>query len=348
MLKLKYSHNCSNLFKFLLVTSLFISPKLGLSNEVSNEKLLAKPSKTPQNISSPKEKTPPHDQKYRQKNKKDVEALFGTWIILLNSDNITYTTKVVLDRHDMVDELDIISGAFYLKENSAQILISCTKKNNSEGAFDTPFLCITHPPSLSLCPLHEPSSFLCEPSPVQAFELAFSHDDTVKGIFSFGGDDVEAVPVTDITSPPPQAVNLLSNPTPASGFRQHSALPLVETTFSENNTELLIPILNYQGIKYRIVLQNNGDFIFHLGAVEDSSTTGAWVGLEASYDETNAEIFIPMLQYENNRYSVILKNTGNFVFTLQRYYPVEKLNPAQDGFSITPTNPPPISVTDML
>ncbi len=299
----KKKHKCSQFFKTVLIASLYTLPSPSFSNEIHNEEQLA--------AFNNKHLLEINSQSLKQKSKQDINRMFGTWVLLYNSGNITYTAKIVLETYRLSnDGRDIVYGRFYRDENSAERKIGCIKdKTDFDTGYDTNYFCMTSD----------------KIAPYRIFSLQFTDNNIAKGILSIGDTLDEA------------SNHLASSNTHVSGFLSSGNFPLIQTNYYEDIDELHIPILNYKNSKYNVVLKHSENQIYTIQSVTDSSGISAGeVGLDSIYYDDTEEILIPMVKYKGSIYSVVLKNTGKFIFALKDVYPIKKTHSGQSDFYIDP------------
>jgi hypothetical protein len=301
MLKNKYKHN--QLFTTIIIISLFALPCLSFSNEKKLERLAQSLKNNYQLELS--------NQHLTQKSKQDIEPLFGAWVLLYNSGNITYTAKIVLETYRLSDDgRDLVYGRFYRDENSAERKLGCIKdKTDFDIGYDTNYFCMTSD----------------KIAPYRIFSLQFTDNNIAKGILSIGDTFDEA------------SNHIGSSNTHVSGFLSSGNFPLIQTNYYEDIDELHIPILNYKNSKYNVVLKHTENQVYTIQSVTDSSGISAGeVGLDSIYYDDTEEILIPMVKYKGSIYSVVLKNTGQFIFALKDVYPIKKVHSGQSDFYIDP------------
>ena len=94
--------------------------------------------------------------------------------------------------------------------------------------------------------------------------IRFFHDysfrisgDTVTNGFYGGGETIESLAISSNSKNHSITGSRGSEP-PSTGNGEN------EANFNESSNELVIPVVNYRGSKYRVILQNNGDFLFSI------------------------------------------------------------------------------------
>ncbi len=302
---IKINGKCILIFKTALLINLLTLSSISFSNETTQEKLIARLTDALKTSSQFED----NHWAIIQKSKQDTESIFGSWYLLYSSGSITYTAKVILEEYRLsADGSDMVRGRFYRDENSAEREIYCIEDDFDFGrGYDTNYWCMTSD----------------KRTPYRVLSLQFL-ENTVKGILSLGETLDEAS----------AGLNFSNNH--VSGYSA-SGLPFFFTTYDDDNDEIHIPVLNYKGAKYKLVLKHIGDLQFTIQSIEGSSGVGEGeVGLDATYDDNNGELLIPMVEYKDARYSAVLTNIGDFVFTLKNIYPNKKVHSGQADFYIDP------------
>lgn len=184
-------------FKIIITMSVFSLSGIGMADDRSKEKFNEILVETQHHFSRLTNDNSIYTLKRTQKSKQDFEALFGTWVLSYNYENIAYSSKLELTDYKVrEDGTEGVSGKFYLDENATGEDLGCIIPdeilNNQVG---TDYQCGTVVP------------------PYRMFSLKFSGDSITKGFFAIGDT------VTEVAN------NLSSNSVPVTGVRDSGDLP---------------------------------------------------------------------------------------------------------------------------
>lgn len=154
---------------------------------------------------------------------------------------MTHTSKMELTKFVNNNGEELVTGLFYRGMEEEGKFIACMKMDDLvETNTHKDYMCMT---------IDENSPF--NPSfPIFHIVFKISDDKITSGTFAIGEDIIET------------GFIIASNNSPFTGFREGSTVS--EPSYDEIKKELNIPVINYQGSKYRVILENKGDFIFTL------------------------------------------------------------------------------------
>jgi len=252
-----------------------------------------------ENSETPNE-NPLFSHKREQKSKQDLDVLLGTWGFSYSIGEMAYNSRVELTKIIYSDEygFSMAMGKFY-------------QDKKSEVAED--FGCTNHLMDHELNIRAFNVDFTCNVElPVSPYKLTFIFNMTgnnlSKGLFSYGDTNDEV------------GENLVHNNFPFMGSSAESNGSTVngdtlEAFYYIIQDELDIPVVNYQGSNYRVILKNEGDFIFSIKYVLPTALTIE--GDQPVYNESNHELTIPVVNFDGSKYRIVLENKGDFIFSIK-------------------------------
>ena len=222
----------------------FSLPNLSSAVELSSSQLLEKISGNLNKIISDGSHNSP---KASQKSRQDLEVLFNTsWEFSYSLDGAQHVSKMDLSDNISTssDGTEGVKGSFFRDVNGG----------NTDGVA---CLFVGDEPDLGG---FLGINYLCavQGSPFLSFGFKISGDSIVNGIFASG------------TSAEEMAIDLVTNQAPMTGFRIGSngsgTIPVIpqasEASYDDTTNELIIPVVNYRGAKYRVILQDTGNLVF--------------------------------------------------------------------------------------
>jgi hypothetical protein len=299
MIKLQSSYN--KIIKIFLVMSFFSFSHFGLAGELPNIQLGEAVAIALQETSKISDDNPLFSLKREQKSGEGLEVLLGTWDFSYSIGVTSHTSKVELTKIVVFDENEAIlgenkmaSGQIYRDERRIEERIGCVKIDNPllDRATNTNYSCST---DRSVRPL-------------LMFGFRVTGNNITNGIFSYG-ENVDEV-----------GTNFAKNSSPFLAIpkdRTNSSVKAdrLEAFYFLIEDELDIPVVNYQGSKYRVILKNEGNFIFSIKHV--LPTLLAIEGDQAVYNESNHELIIPVVKHDYSKYRIVLEDKGNFLFSIK-------------------------------
>lgn len=177
--------------------------------------------------------------KTTQKSKQDLEILINTsWELSYNLGGTTYISQMKLTEYAVSAETEGVTGKFYRDKNGTE----------SDG-----MACGRAPAELTNILKVD---YMCTvvSSPMLVFGFKISGSNITNGVVASGGTVEEA------------AKNFMQNNSPVTGNLIEGGNPTSttgdEASFDETKNELVIPVVNYKGGKYRVILQDSGNFVF--------------------------------------------------------------------------------------
>lgn len=275
--------------------SFFSFSRFGLAGEIPNIQLEEAVAIALQ------ETSPLFSDKREQKSGEGLDVLLGTWDFSYTIGVTSHTSKVELTKIVVFDENEAILGEnkmaygqIYRDERRIEEKIGCVKFDNPlfNSATNTNFSCST---DRSVHPL-------------LMFGFRVTGNNITNGIFSYGENADEI------------ADNFVKNSSPFMAIHKDRAnssvnADRVEAFYSLIEDKLDIPVVNYQGSKYRVILKNEGDFIFSIKYVLPTLLTIE--GDQAIYNESNHELIIPVVKHDYSKYRIVLEDKGNFLFSIK-------------------------------
>jgi hypothetical protein len=299
MIKLQSSYN--KIIKIFLVMSFFSFSHFGLAGEIPNIQLGEAVAIALQETSKISDDNPLFSRKQEQKSGEGLDVLLGTWDFSYSIGGMPHTSIVELTKIVVFDENEaalgenkMAYGQIYRDERRIEEKIGCVKIDNTQfdRATNTNYSCST---DRSVRPL-------------LIFGFRVTGNNITNGIFSYG-ENVDEI-----------GTNLVKNSFP------FMAIPKDRTNSSVNGDRLEafyflieekldIPVVNYQGSNYRVILKNEGDFIFSIKHVLPTLLTIE--GDQAVYNESNHELIIPIVKYDYSKYRIVLEDKGNFLFSIK-------------------------------
>jgi hypothetical protein len=221
-----------NFFKVAVAMSVFSLPSIGASNEISSQLL----DKIQENINDNFYYSP----KVSQKSKQDNEILINTsWELSYSINGTSYNSKMDLANYENTEGNEAVVGNFYRNKNgTGSDEVACLRVSNKRisNALNIDYLCAV------------------VGSPILSIGFKISGRNMTNGIIG-SGNTIEETSTNFADNNSPVTGNLIDDGSivlPPNG----------EASFDEVKNELLIPVVNYKGGKYRVILQDSGNFVF--------------------------------------------------------------------------------------
>ncbi len=225
--------------KIILASSFLIAPTLVFSSEMYEDqvRLTDEQLQVMQEFANEGEFS---TYSIESKSQQGFQALKGEWNISYNY-NGSQTDKIVIDGTDTMDSGEIISlGSYYPNQTGEGIEVACFDR-------ETVYSCIVIPSSGDFV------GFIFSISGDSINSGFFATASTVEGLFD--GFESQQYPITgsrvDTTAEPP--VEVTPNPIAAGPTAS-------EANYDDVKNELTIPVLEYNGSKYSVILENEGNF----------------------------------------------------------------------------------------
>ncbi|MEE9356119.1 MAG: hypothetical protein V3U75_11065 [Methylococcaceae bacterium] len=238
------------LSKLIFAIAVFSLPSISFSNPIPDEELIEQLESAHDTIQQLIDNQSSYSQTPLPKSREEFEPLKGTWTFNFNHNGTEFTSTVNLNEFAITDEgNEGIGGPLVINQGESERVIACVKLNATLiDDLGTDFLCTT------------PDA----PFPIYSFR--FSGDTITNGFFTIGDTIMEAS--VNIADPAKRS--------PVTGSRGSGEVvtPVVppptgsEAIYDDATEELTIPVVNYQGSKYRVILQNQGDFVFTIKEAE--------------------------------------------------------------------------------
>lgn len=231
-------------FKIALIMSFFSLPSLGSADDASSIQLLEEiVGNVDKIVNDGAYKSP----KVSQKSRQDLEVLLNTsWEMSYSLGGTARVSKMELsDNIEPNDNDGEVPGVFF-------------RDVNGESGDGVICLFVGDEPDLAILSI----DFLCpvRGAPFLLFGFKISDNNITKGIFASGNTAMEV------------STNLVLNSAPMTGCRIDGTAagcktpppPASEASYNDRTNELIIPVVNYNGAKYRVILQDNGNLAFTL------------------------------------------------------------------------------------
>ncbi len=232
MNKLKSSYRI--FFKVAVTMSVFSLPSIGASSEVSSQ-LLDEVHKSINEIANDNLF---YSSKASQKSKQEFDALIDTsWELSYSLGGISYNSKMELADYNNTN-MEWVEGRFYRDKNETR---------SDEVA------CLRVPAKITNG-LNIDYTCTVIGSNIIVIGFRILGGGIRNGVVSSGGTAEEA------------GTNLVRNNFPLTGHLINDPIKEEpapgEAVFNEERNELVIPIVNYKGGKFRVILQDSGNFVF--------------------------------------------------------------------------------------
>ena len=228
--------------KRLLTLLLVLLPYSGMANEVLediNQLRINELADNQRIIEELKSHDLKQEYQLMAKGKPELEKIFGTWFFSYTFDGVKHTDKLVINDFFEFEDGEIrATGTLFLNnEGDGQVMVCSELSSDSATFFGSDYDCSA------------------------GSKDTFFHD----YVFRISGDSVtngfygEGKTTMDVSR------SSTSKNHSITGSRGSEPPPETsEANFNENSNELVIPVVNYRGSKYRVILQNNGDFLFSI------------------------------------------------------------------------------------
>ncbi|MCK5831349.1 MAG: hypothetical protein KAH20_13725 [Methylococcales bacterium] len=292
--------------KLLLVAILMIFPYLSMANDVSEDLQLYDYQSDVIGLNFQKflEKSETEDideglvieKKNKPKSKQELDVLLGTWIVSHKEGDVTYTNRFELDKVLESDKgIFMAGGKFFFNNVGEGRELKCIKSE------------------LSSFVTYYAADFACSSTTTATrvqiinYVLRFSGNIVTNGYVGMGDTINEGFN------------EVYKKAMRVDGYRQ-SNNSQYESSYDESIKELIIPLVNYQGSKYRVIFENKGDLVFALKDAQPTVLESPQS--EVVYDEKNLELVIPSLIYKKSKFHVVLKGTEGFVFSVKEAKPL--------------------------
>ena len=222
---------------------------------------------------------------------KNLASLIGIWDLSYD----TYTTRIELIARHPEEDITLGSLFFNGSEESEQIL--CMTKEvigipENDLTINDDYICITNS------------------APFRTFLLPLEgakENTIILGAFGFGDTQQNSMNAAI------EAINNLQRP--VSGTQRS------QSTYDAQTKTLVVPAIRYQGKKYKVSLKHAEDFIFSIQEL-DSATENITPALFEAVSSDNVDIlFIPYVNFQEDKFFIILKNTGDFKFQISDIFP---------------------------
>jgi len=292
MIKLQGSYN--KIITIFIVISFFSFPSFSWAGETSNVQLEDAVAISLQENSEISDENPFFSHKREQKSRQDLEVLLGAWDFSYSIGETSYTSKVEFSKVVFVGKNEMVTGLIFRDESGVGEQIGCIEQDVPliNRTLNTNYQCGTDGSVL----------------PLLTFAFKVIDNNITNGIFSSGETIDEAGNNLAISSSPFMVFSKDRTNSSVNGNRLEAFYFLIED-------ELDIPVVNYQGFNYRVILKNEGDFIFSIKHVLPTSLIIE--GDQPVYNESNNELIIPVVKYDDSKYRIKLENKGNFLFSIR-------------------------------
>jgi len=242
MNKLK-SSGYRKVLKIAVTMSVFSLPGLSTADEVSSIQVLEE---IRENISKTVNDRASYSPKALQKSRQDLEVLSNTsWELTYSLDGVSHVSKIEISdniRASNDGESEGIIGTFFSDVNGGSgDEVACLFVGDDpevESLIGIDYLCAA------------------SSSPLTSFGFKISGDSMTNGIVGFG-NTIEELAIS------------LAMKAPMTGSRIGG--PIIEdsigdseASYDDATNELIIPVVNYKGAKYRVILQDTGNLVFTL------------------------------------------------------------------------------------
>ncbi len=176
------------------------------------------------------------------KGKPELEKIFGTWFFSYTFDGVKHTDKLVIDDFFQPDDGDVVaSGKLFLNnEGDGGVMICSELPPELVSFYGSDYDCLSGSDDTSY----------------HTYNFRISGDTVTNGFYG-EGDTIEDMSMS-INSKNHSITGSRGSEPPSTENGEN------EANFNENSNELIIPVVNYRGSKYRVILQNNGDFLFSI------------------------------------------------------------------------------------
>jgi hypothetical protein len=176
------------------------------------------------------------------KGKPELEKIFGTWFFSYTLNGSKHTDKLIID-----DFYEAESGKVYARgtlflnnEGAGQVVLCSELPSEFVSFFGTDYDC----------------SAGSDETFWQGYNFRISGDTVTNGFYG-KGDTIDNMTLSIWSKNHSITGARGSEPPPEDGDNN-------EANFNENSNELIIPVVNYRGGKFRVILQNKGDFLFSI------------------------------------------------------------------------------------
>ncbi len=231
--------------KRLLTLLLVLLPYSGMANEVLediNQLRINELAHNQRIIEELKSHDLKQEPQLMAKGKPELEKIFGTWFFSYTFDGVKHTDKLVIDDF-FESESGTISatGTLFLnKEGDGQLMLCRELSSDSASFLGSDYECLSG----------SDDTFYHD------YVFKISGDTVTNGFYGEGATTAEVVMSSNSKNHSITGSRGSEPPPETSGNN--------EANFNENSNELVIPVVNYRGSKYRVILQNNGDFLFSI------------------------------------------------------------------------------------
>jgi len=174
------------------------------------------------------------------KGKPELEKIFGTWFFSYTFDGVKHTDKLVIDDFFEPDSGDIVaSGLLFLNnEGDGQVMICSELPSELVTFYGSDYDCLSG----------------SDDTLYQSYNFRISGNTVTNGFYG-EGETFEDMSRSIISKN--HSVTGSRGSEPPTGTSGDN-----EADFNEVSNELIIPVVNYRGSQYRVILQGNDDFIF--------------------------------------------------------------------------------------
>ena len=241
--------NQRKLLKITSTIAALIIPSISFSNDLYEEELIEQLESAQATIQEIVDNKSSYSQTPLPKSREELEPLKGMWILNYNHNETAFTSTINLDEIIIPDGGDeVITGSIVINQGEPEQIIGCAKQEALlVDTLGTDFLCTT------------------VVEPIHLYSLRFSDNTITNGFFAKGTllsasfdlvDPIKRSPVTGSRGSGEVVTPVAPPPTGS------------EAIYDDATEELTIPVVNYQGSKYRVILQNQGDFVFSIKEAE--------------------------------------------------------------------------------
>ncbi|MCF6205139.1 MAG: hypothetical protein L3J59_15985 [Methylococcaceae bacterium] len=224
--------------KRLLALLLVLSPCSGMANEGldnMSQLMINQLAHSQRTIEELKSHNLKQEYQLMPKGKAELEKIFGTWFFSYTFNGIKHTDKLVIDDfYESEDGGISASGTLFLnKEGEGKVIVCRELPPKLVSFYGSDYDCFSG---------SDDTSF-------HNYNFRISENTVTNGFYG-EGDTVED-----------SAMSIFSKNHSLTGSRGSETPPETsgnnEANFNESSNELIIPVVNYKGSKYRVILQNN-------------------------------------------------------------------------------------------
>jgi hypothetical protein len=238
-MSISYIKNETN--KHLAAVFLMLLPCMGVANEASeeiNQLRLNELYNNQKALNELDQNGLSIDNQRMTKGKAELEKILGSWMFSYTVGGVSRTDRLELEELYEKNDGDIgISGTLFLNnEGEGQLMICDEIAEDLVSFFDADFNCFSG----------------TEETFLYTYDFRISGDVVTNGYFG------EGATIEDVVA---SSTSKNHNLTGSRGGGQTTSTGN-EANFNEGSNELIIPVVNYRGSKFRVILQNNGDFLF--------------------------------------------------------------------------------------